>query len=524
MSSGVFDLRDAESYSTSVEHPDARKHHWALCIIGRSRKLVKFAGLRTVIVKETTLEAILVSKKRYRTERDSMGPMPVPEDALYGAQTARAVLNFPISGHGIGREMIKALAAIKAAAAEVNHDLGKLDQAQAQAIIAAAEEVAAGDLDDHFPVDIFQTGSGTSSNMNTNEVIARRALQLSHDSPPIHPNDHVNMGQSSNDVFPTAIHLAAIQGIEGMLVPALNHLHSTLLGKTKQFDSIVTTGRTHLQDATPIRLGQVFSGYARQIEFATDHIEANLGGLRELAIGGTATGTGINTHPEFGARVTALLSTRYNTRLVEAVNHFEAQSARDAAVRASGSMKALAAALIKISNDLRWLASGPRLGLGELELPAVQPGSSIMPAKVNPVIAEALIQVAVQVMANDTAISIAGMYGNFQLNTMMPLIARNLLEQINLLGRAVPLFNDRLVAGIEARTDHIAANIDRSLALATALAPVIGYERAAAIAKQAQEENRTIAEIARSEGILDEDQLLQLLDPMRQTKPESTEE
>jgi fumarate hydratase class II len=352
-----------------------------------------------------------------RIETDTMGEIAVPEEALYGAQTARAVENFPISGTGIGREMIRALGLIKKAAALVNREIGRLDPELCEAIAAAAEEVVQGDLDAHFPVDVFQTGSGTSSNMNANEVISNRAIQLLGGTvgskSPVHPNDHVNMGQSSNDVFPTAIHVAALSEIQADLQPALGRLHRELCRKSESFDDIVKIGRTHLQDATPIRLGQEFSGFASQVEHGIQHLTSVSEGLRELPIGGTAIGTGINTHPEFANRMVQELSRMTGMGFAEASNRFEAQSARDAAVRTSGALKAIAVSLIKIADDIRWLASGPRLGLGELQLPAVQPGSSIMPAKVNPVIAEALIQAAAQVIGNDAAITVGGMLGQF---------------------------------------------------------------------------------------------------------------
>jgi fumarate hydratase class II len=456
-----------------------------------------------------------------RIEHDTMGEMAVPGDALYGAQTARAVANFPISGQGIGREMIRALALVKRAAALVNRDLGELGDELAEAIAAAAQEVADGDLDAHFPVDVFQTGSGTSSNMNINEVIGNRAIQLLGGTigskSPVHPNDHVNMGQSSNDVFPSAIHIAALTAIESDLVPALGHLQGLLAAKARDLDDIVKIGRTHLQDATPIRLGQEISGYAAQVALGIRHLVQTSAGLRELAIGGTAFGTGINTHPEFARRMAERLSEMTGTAWQEAGNHFEAQSARDAAVRVSGALKAIAVSLVKITNDIRWLGSGPRLGLGELLIPPVQPGSSIMPGKVNPVIAEALIQAAVQVIGNDSVIALSGLYGHFQLNAMQPLIARNLLEQIRLLASATKVFADRLVADLRPNRSRIAALVEQSLSLATALAPHIGYERAAELAKRADAEGRTIREIATEEQVLAADLLAEVLDPRRQT-------
>jgi len=460
---------------------------------------------------------------KVRIERDTMGELAVPVEALYGAETARALANFPISGTGIGREMIRALGLIKQAAALVNKEIGRLDSRLGDAIAAAAEEVARGSLDAHFPVDVFQTGSGTSSNMNANEVIANRAIQILGGTvgskSPVHPNDHVNMGQSSNDVFPTAIHLAALSGIELGLLPALGRLHRELSEKSERFDDIVKIGRTHLQDATPIRLGQEFSGFASQVEHGVQELASVSDCLRELAIGGTAVGTGINTHPEFGRRVAEKLSQMSGIRFVEARNHFEAQSARDAAVRTSGALKSIAVSLIKIADHIRWLASGPRLGLGELKLPAVQPGSSIMPGKVNPVIAESMIQAAAQVVGNDAAITVGGMLGHFQLNAMQPLIARNLLEQIHVLTASGTIFNERLLRGLEPDRDRIASFVGQSLSLATALAPHVGYERASKIAKRASAEGKTVREIAGEERVLPADELDRLLDPRRQTEP-----
>ncbi len=458
-----------------------------------------------------------------RIEKDSMGSFEVPGEALYGAQTARAVENFPISGRGIGREMIQALGWIKSAAARVNRELGKLHPDLATAIGRAADEVAAGSHDADFPVDVFQTGSGTSSNMNANEVIANRAIQLlggevgSKD--PVHPNDHVNMGQSSNDVFPTAIHLAALVQIEKRLLPALADLQEGLAAKSKTFADVVKTGRTHLQDATPITLGQVFSGYASQVAHGMDHLNDACGHLAELAIGGTAVGTGINTHPEFGLRMAEKLSALTEVAFVEAPNHFEAQAAQDAAVAASGALKTLAASLIKIANDIRHLGSGPRLGLGELVIPAVQPGSSIMPGKVNPVLCEALIMASAQVIGNDTAITLGGLYGNFELNVMLPLIARNLLESIELMANAVDAFRVGLLDGLEADRERIASMNEQSLMLATALAPKIGYDKAAQVAKQAHAEGKTIRQVVLEQDLVPADELDALLDPARMVEP-----
>ncbi len=458
-----------------------------------------------------------------RTEKDSMGEMQVPDDVLYGAQTARAMENFPISGRGLGREMIRALGLIKGAAAAVNQELGLLDPKLSGAIQQAAQEVANGALDAHFPVDVFQTGSGTSSNMNANEVIANRAIQLLDgvvgSKTPVHPNDHVNLGQSSNDVLPTAIHLAAAVALEGELLPALEQLRLSIQAKAADFDPIVKIGRTHLQDATPIRLGQEFSGYAAQLELAHQHLRQTGERLRHLAQGGTAVGTGLNTHPEFGGRVAARLSRLTGIPFVEAANHFEAQATQDGAVQTSGALKTLAAALIKIANDIRWLGSGPRLGLGELILPPVQPGSSIMPGKINPVIAESLIMVCAQVIGDDAAITLGGLYGSFELNTMLPLIARNLLEQITLLARGMTTFRSRLIEGLDADRERIDRMNESSLALATVLAPRIGYDRAAEVAKEAYLSGRTIREVAQAQELLSPPELEETLDLRGQTEP-----
>ena len=449
-----------------------------------------------------------------------MGEMQIPDDALYGAQTARAVQNFRISGESLDRAMIEALGWIKLAAARVNLDLELLSADIAKAVIEAASEVATGLLDQHFPVDVFQTGSGTSSNMNANEVIANRALQIiggTVGSKTIHPNDHVNLGQSSNDVIPAAIHVAALVLIEKELLPALKQMQEALTAKATEFDPIVKIGRTHLQDATPIRLGQEFSGFASQIAHARTHIRASCAHLQELAIGGTAVGTGLNTHADFGRRMAVELSKTTGVNFREADNHFEAQSGQEAAVQMSGSLKTLACALMKIANDIRWLGSGPRLGLGELALPAVQPGSSIMPGKVNPVIAEALIMVCAQVIGNDNAITIGGLYGSFQLNTMLPLIARNLLQQIRYLTSGCTVFTDKLLKGLSANTEQIREGNDRCLALVTGLVPAIGYDRASEIAKEAYKTGKTIREVVLGQKILPEEQVNQLLDPFGQT-------
>jgi len=460
--------------------------------------------------------------RKTRIERDSMGEMEVPADALYGAQTARAVANFKVSGLRLPRPFIRALGMIKEHAARVNRDLGLLEAETALAIMEASEEVVRGELDDQFVVDVFQTGSGTSTNMNANEVIANRAAQLLEmetGTRGIHPNDHVNLGQSSNDVFPTAIHLAVAEEIRNVLVPALFGLQEALGEKAEAFDPIVKIGRTHLQDATPIRLGQVFSGYARQVAQAIKRLESALEGLMELPLGGTAVGTGLNAHPEFAGRVIQGLGEVTGLPLQEAVNHFEAQAGKDAAVAASGALKAGAVALFKIANDIRFLGSGPRCGLGELNLPSVQPGSSIMPGKVNPVMAESLIQVCAQVVGNDAAITLGGLSGNFELNVMMPLIAFNLLQSISLLASGAENFADRCVRGLEADRERCEGQVERSLAMVTALVPGLGYDRAAEIAKQAVKTGKTVRQVILEEKLVPEEELARLLDPGPMTEP-----
>ncbi|MGH9340620.1 MAG: class II fumarate hydratase [Acidobacteriota bacterium] len=456
----------------------------------------------------------------YRTEKDSMGEMQVPAGSYYGAQTQRAVLNFPISGLRVPRPFIRAMGLIKKAAAGVNRDLGELDPVTAQAIVQAADEVIQGRLDDQFVVDIFQTGSGTSTNMNTNEVIANRAIEIKGGktgSKEIHPNDHVNRGQSSNDVIPTAIHVAVLEELEKRLLPALEHLHGALDRKSREFDDIVKIGRTHLQDAVPIRLGQEFSAFASMMAHAQARI-ATLGPhLSELALGGTAVGTGLNAHPEFADRVIARLSEWTGISFRGAENRFEALCARDACVETSGMLKTIACSLMKIANDLRWLGSGPRTGIGEILLPSVQPGSSMMPGKVNPVIPEAVTMVAAQVIGNDAAITVAGQSGNFQLNVMQPLIAHNLLHSIELLANGCRVLADKCVDGIEADRRRCEEMVERSLAMVTSLAPEIGYDQAAAIAQEAYESGRTVREVATELGVLSEEQLKQLLDPRAMT-------
>ncbi len=461
-----------------------------------------------------------------RIERDSMGEMQVPAHVLYGASTERARLNFPISGRGVPAEVVHAFGHLKAACARVNRELGKLPARKATLIVRAAEEVARGEHDEHFVVDVFQTGSGTSTNMNANEVISNRCSQLAGkpigSKEPVHPNDHVNMGQSSNDTFPTAMHVAAAVAIQDRLLPALERMHADLNEKSRRWDSITKIGRTHLMDATPIRVGQVFGGYAHQVKAATKRCRLALEALSELAIGGTAVGTGINTHPQFGRRVAAELSRATGVKFREARNHPEAQATKDGFVQASGELRTIAVSMSKIANDIRWLGSGPRCGLGELKLPATQPGSSIMPGKVNPVICEAMVQVAVRVMANDAAIAQGGFGGVgslLELNVAMPMMADAMMENIRLLTNAVDTFVDRLLVGLEVDVEHTEGLIERSLMVVTSLAPVIGYDRAAAVAKQALKENKTIRELVLEQELLSAKKLDRLLDPKRMTRP-----
>jgi fumarate hydratase, class II len=458
--------------------------------------------------------------EEFRIERDTMGEVVLPASALYGAQTQRAVENFPISGDPLPPELIHALGLVKLAAARVNRELGLLDADVADAIEQAARAVADGELDEQFPIDVFQTGSGTSSNMNANEVIA--AVASTELGRRVHPNDEVNLGQSSNDVIPTTLHVAAVLAIEYDLLPALRGLHETLQAKAAEFDDVVKIGRTHLMDAVPIRLGQEFSGYARQIELASERIKATLPGLRELAIGGTAVGTGLNTHAEFGARVARELSELTGTAFREAENHFEAQGARDAYVFTAGALTSLAAALMKIANDIRLLASGPQAGLGELILPAIQPGSSIMPGKVNPVICEAVIMVAAQVTGNCQAIVIGGQWGQLELNVMLPMMASNMLESIRLLANASRVFVAKSLTGIEANRERAEGYVESSISMATALNPLIGYDNAAKIAKKSHATGHTVRDLAYEESGLTRDQVDEALHPHRQTIPGGT--
>ena len=459
-------------------------------------------------------------EEAYRTESDSLGEMQVPADAYWGAQTQRAVENFPISGIGFGRRFVRALGVVKKAAAQANRDLGLLDEETADAIVAAAEEVIAGDHDDQFPVDVFQTGSGTSSNMNANEVIANRAAEIRGaevGDRVVHPNDHVNYGQSSNDVIPTAMHVAALEAVEKDLLPALETLHAALDEKAAAFDDVVKTGRTHLQDATPIRLGQEFDGYRTQVRKGIERVKDSRARLRELALGGTAVGTGLNTHPEFPERAAEYISRETDTEFREADSHFEAQAAHDAMGEAHGALRTVAGSLNKIANDLRLLASGPRNGLGEIEQPENQPGSSIMPGKVNPVVAEAVNQVHTQVVGNDAAVSAGAAGGQLDLNLYKPVIAHNYLQSAALLTNASEVFAERFVAKLEANASYAAERVEQSMALATALNPAIGYDRASEVAKTALKEDKTIREVVVEKGYLDEVEADEVLDPEAMT-------
>jgi len=461
-----------------------------------------------------------MAEGKFRTEKDSMGVMQVPAEALYGAQTQRAVENFPISGLRIPRSMIGALGLIKRSAAVVNSQLGLLDDARKSAIMKAAEEVEAGALDAQFVVDVFQTGSGTSSNMNTNEVIAHRARALAGGELAIHPNDHVNMSQSSNDVFPTSIRVAAVKEITDQLLPALKILASSLEKKVSEFSQIVKTGRTHLQDATPITLGQEFSGYHSQVLHGIGRIERALVTLKELPLGGTAVGTGVNTPPEFSARVIAEISKRTKIDFIEAPNHFEAQAAQDELVEMSGALKVVACSFAKIANDVRWLGSGPRCGLGELHLPEVQPGSSIMPAKVNPVICESVLMVVAQVFGNDVAITTGGHSGSlFELNVMMPVMAYNLLQSIHLLASSARNLATKCIDGIAPNRERIQYLAEANISTVTSLAPKIGYEKAAELAKEAYKTGSSVREVALKHKLLPPEELDRILDLLSMTKP-----
>ncbi|MGD0917474.1 MAG: class II fumarate hydratase [Thermodesulfobacteriota bacterium] len=461
--------------------------------------------------------------QKYRLERDSMGPVEVPKEAYYGAQTQRAVENFPISGWRFQGEFIHALGLIKYASAKTNFNLGLLGGRIARAIQKASDEVMEGRWDEEFVIDIFQTGSGTSTNMNANEVIANRANEILGGRKgvyrPVHPNDHVNLGQSSNDVFPSTIHISSVNLLRNMLIPALTNLHQALKSKAKEFHSILKIGRTHLQDATPIQLGQEFGGYARQVELGIRRIRNAMESLSELPLGGTAVGTGINTHPLFARKVISIISEKTGWRFCEATDHFEAQGARDACVEMSGVLRTLAASLIKVANDIRWMGSGPRCAIGEIHLPETQPGSSIMPGKVNPVIPESLVQVCAHVIGSDLAIALGGLSGNFELNVMLPLIAYHLLQSILLLANAVGNFSTRCIKGLEADRLRCEEMIGKSLALATALTPKLGYDEAARIAKKAYDQRKTIRQTVEEERLFSREDLKYLLDPRSMITP-----
>jgi fumarate hydratase class II len=458
-----------------------------------------------------------------RIEKDSMGTMEVPSEALYGASTQRAVLNFPISGHGFGREFIRAIGMIKWAAAEANLQLGKLDETRVKLIAQAAKEVIEGQHDAHFPVDIYQTGSGTSTNMNINEVLANRCSQLAGkpvgSKEPVHPNDHVNMGQSSNDIIPTTIHVAVGERLSKDLIPALEGLRASLEANSVEFWDVIKIGRTHLMDATPVRLGQEFGGYAKQIEYSKLRAGNAIAAIEELPIGGTAVGTGLNCHPEFAGIVAKHLVEQTGIGWREASNHFEAQSAKDGLVQASGQLKTIAVSLFKIANDIRWLGSGPRCGIGEILLPETQPGSSIMPGKVNPVMCEAVMQVCARVIGNDSTVTWAAANGNFELNVMMPVLAESLLESCRLLANVVNVFREKCIDGIKANVPRCNELVEYSMAMVTSLAPIIGYDKAAEIAKESSKTGKTVREICRERQILPEAELTAALDPYSMTEP-----
>ncbi len=455
----------------------------------------------------------------YRIEKDSMGEVKVPADALYGAQTQRAIDNFPVSGIRFPHVFIRALGLIKTAAAEVNGELGLLDPGTARAIRQAALEIIDGKWDDHFPLDIFQTGSATSMNMNANEVIARRATQiLGRSGTKVHPNNHVNMGQSSNDVIPSAIHVSAVLHMSEVLLPSLKHLHKVLKKRESEFHDVVKTGRTHLMDAMPVLLSQEISGWAFQVTQAVERFESCLPRLALLAIGGTAVGTGINAPPGFGRRVVDKIVQHTNYPFTETNNHFAAQATMDTAVELSGNLKTIASSFMKMANDLRWMNSGPLAGLGEISLPALQPGSSIMPGKVNPVMCEAMMMVCAQVTGNDVVITVCNQHGNFELNVMLPVIAYNLLQSITLLGNAAHLFADRVVASFTVNRQRTASLVAQNPILATVLNPIIGYEKAAQIAKKAYTEGRPLKDVAAEITNLSKEELDRLLDPKKMTE------
>jgi fumarate hydratase class II len=458
-----------------------------------------------------------------RTEKDSMGTMEVPSEALYGASTQRAVLNFPVSGRGFGREFIRALGMVKSACAQANLELGRLSRERVDLIARAAQEVIDGQLDVHFPVDIYQTGSGTSTNMNVNEVIANRCSQLAGkpigSKDPVHPNDHVNMGQSSNDISPTTIHVSVGVLLQKSLLPALTELHDALQKKSSEFWEVIKIGRTHLMDATPVRLGQEFSGYATQIEYARLRAGNAIAAIEELPLGGTAVGTGLNCHPDFPGIVMRHLLSHTGIAFREARDHFEAQAAKDGLVQASGQLKTIAVSLFKIANDLRWLSSGPRCGIGEILLPETQPGSSIMPGKVNPVICESVMQVCARVIGNDATVTWAAANGNFELNVMMPVLADAILESIRLLANVCNVFREKCITGIRANVARCNELVEYSMAMVTSLAPIIGYDKAAEIAKESAKTGKTVRQICRERQILPEAELNKALDPVEMTKP-----
>ena len=459
----------------------------------------------------------------YRVEKDFLGELKVPKDAYWGVQTQRAIENFPISGIRFGRRFIHALGLIKKASAETNVELGLLDSKLGKAIVKAADEVMDGTLDEQFPLDVFQTGSGTSTNMNADEVIANRANEILGvklgEKGPVHPNDHVNMGQSSNDVIPTAIHVASLLAIDQDLLPALRELEETLLKKSKEFDPVVKAGRTHLMDATPIRLGQEFSGYVSQVDHGIRRVSAARGSLAELALGGTAVGTGINAHPDFPGRVVEKITSATPAKFRVAENHFEAQAAQDAIVEASGAVRTVAVSMMKIANDLRWMSSGPHTGLREINLPAVQPGSSIMPGKVNPVIPEAVMQVAATVIGNDVAIAVANSHSNLDLCTMMPMMYQRLQQNSDLLANAARVLARKCVDGITPNVEVMLRYAESSPAIATKLNTIIGYEKAAEIAKESGRTGKTVKQIVVEKGILSAEDAERVLDPKQLTEP-----
>jgi len=462
-----------------------------------------------------------MSNDDIRIERDSLGEMEVPADAYWGAQTQRAIQNFPISDATFGRRFIRALGVVKKAAAQANRDLGLVPDEKVECIVEAADEVIAGDHDDQFPVDVFQTGSGTSSNMNANEVISNRATELfggEVGTREIHPNDHVNYGQSSNDVIPTAMHIASLEAVEKDLVPALSALRDELAAKESEFDDVVKTGRTHLQDATPVMLGQEFGGYRTQVEKGIERVRDTRKRLSELALGGTAVGTGLNTHPEFPERAAEYISEETGIEFQEADDHFEAQAAHDAMNEAHGALRTVAGSLNKIANDLRLLASGPRNGLGEIDQPENQPGSSIMPGKINPVVAEAVNQVHKQVVGNDAAVNAGAAEGQIDLNLYKPVLAYNFLQSAQLLANSSEVFAEKFVAKLEADREHCETRVQQSMALATALNPAIGYDKASEVAKAALKEDKTVREVAIEKGYLTEEEADEVLDPRKMTE------